>query len=57
MAVDVNDNKPANFDELEPKEQMDILVDLLMAQLNGIPRRMAIDALGRVLSRVANEPQ
>jgi hypothetical protein len=25
MAVEVNDNKPANFDELEPKQQMDVL--------------------------------
>jgi hypothetical protein len=53
MAANESDNKPDDFDELPREEQLEILVSLIEAQLEGTDLRLALEALDLVTAALA----
>jgi hypothetical protein len=53
MAANESDNKPDDFDDLPREEQLEILVSLIEAQLEGTDLRLALEALDLVTAALA----
>jgi len=53
MAANECDNKPDDFDDLPREEQLEILVSLIEAQLEGTDLRLALEALDLVTAALA----
>ncbi len=53
MAANESDNKPDDFDDLPREEQLEILVSLIEAQLEGTGLRLALEALDLVTAALA----